>query len=155
MFIFYIQGSIAWPLENVRYPYSWNLSPGPQALIPDLNVNKQRNSNRATHFTEIIYLKQRHTDMMSLVFKKQNLCPVMPASWGGNSLTTSHTVEHLSSIHKDRQTHIWTNWLLESIGPEGRCFENKHSLEHLIKKNLKGIITGGKNLIYFGLMSEM
>ena len=25
----------------------------------------------------------------------------------------------------DRQTHMWTNWLIESIGPEGRCFENK------------------------------
>ena len=25
----------------------------------------------------------------------------------------------------DRQTHIWTFRLIESIGPEGQCFENK------------------------------
>ena len=27
--------------------------------------------------------------------------------------------------HTDRHTHIWTNRLIEIIGPEGRCFEEK------------------------------
>ena len=53
---------------------------------------------RVTHVTAIVYLKQRQVDMLSLVFKKLNLCPVMPASRGVNPLATSHTVEHLSSI---------------------------------------------------------
>ena len=48
-----------------------------------------------TQFSEIVYLKQKQVDMLSLVF---NLCPVMPASRGVNPLATSHTVEHLSSI---------------------------------------------------------
>ena len=26
--------------------------------------------------------------------------------------------------HTDRHTHIWKNRLIESIGPEGRCFED-------------------------------
>ena len=43
--------------------------------------------------------------MPSLVFKKLNLCLVMPASWGVNQLATSHTVEHLSSIF----LHSWTH----------------------------------------------
>ena len=30
--------------------------------------------------------------------------------------------------HTDRQTHIWTNQLIESIGPEGRCFENHFTI---------------------------
>ena len=36
----------------------------------------------------------------------------------------------LNGTSKSEQTHththtdIWTNWLIESIGPEGRCFEN-------------------------------
>ena len=34
--------------------------------------------------------------MLSLVVKKLNL---MPASWGVNPLSTSHTFEHLSSIY--------------------------------------------------------
>ena len=69
-------------------------------MIPDLNVNKQRKqyNTRATHFTEIVYLKQRQEDMLSLVFKKLNICTVMPASRGVNPLATSHTVEYLSSI---------------------------------------------------------
>ena len=29
-----------------------------------------------------------------------------------------------STSEVNRQTHIWTNRLTESIGPEGRCFEN-------------------------------
>ena len=43
--------------------------------------------------------------MLSLVFKKLNLCPVMPASRGVNPLATSHTVEHLSSIC----LHSWSH----------------------------------------------
>ena len=35
---------------------------------------------------------------------------------------------YLKSEHKHRQTdthrHTWTDRLIESIGPEGRCFEN-------------------------------
>ena len=62
-------------------------------MIPDLNVNKPHN-NRAINFTKIVYLKQIQEVMLSLVFKKLNLCPVMPASHGVNPLATSHTVEH-------------------------------------------------------------
>ena len=56
----------------------------PQTMIPDLNVNKQTKqyNTRATHFTEIVYLNKSQVNMLSLVFKKPNLCPVMPASWG-------------------------------------------------------------------------
>ena len=36
---------------------------------------------------------------------------------------------YLKSEHTDipthRQTHIWTNQLIESIGPEGRCLEKE------------------------------
>ena len=48
-----------------------------------------------THFTEIVYLKQRQEDMLSLVFKKLTLCPVMPASRGVNPLATSHTADYI------------------------------------------------------------
>ena len=54
-------------------------------------------NTRETHFTDIVYLKQRQADILSLVFKNLNLCSVMPASWGVNPLATSHTVERLSS----------------------------------------------------------
>ena len=49
-------------------------------MIPDSNVKKTKKTvqHRATHFTEIVYLKQRQEDLLSLVFKKLNLCPVMP-----------------------------------------------------------------------------
>ena len=57
------------------------------------------------NFTEIVYLKQGQVDMLSLVFKKLNLCPVMPASRGVNPLATSHTVEHLSSICLSSWSH--------------------------------------------------
>ena len=90
---------ILWSLDNFDSPISesWVLILKPWLLI---YVNKQRkqNNTRATHFTEIVYLKQRQEDMLSLVFKKLNLCPVMPAFRGVNPLTTSHTAEHLSSI---------------------------------------------------------
>ena len=43
--------------------------------------------------------------MLSLVFKKLNLCSNMPASRGVNPLATSHTVEHLSSICLHRWSH--------------------------------------------------
>ena len=76
-------------------------------MIPDLNVNKQTKqyNTGAKHFTEIVYLKQRQEDMLSLVFKKLNLCPVMPASRGVNPLVTSHTVEHLSSTCLHNWSH--------------------------------------------------
>ena len=45
-------------------------------------------NNKVTHFTEIFYLKQRQVDMLSLVYKKLNLCPVMTASRGFNPLAT-------------------------------------------------------------------
>ena len=69
-------------------------------MIPHLNVKKTKKqyNTRATHFSEIVYLKQRQVDMKSLVFKKLNLCPFMPAPQGVNRLATSHTFEHLSSI---------------------------------------------------------
>ena len=62
-------------------------------MIPHLNVNKQRNSTLLGRhiFTDIVFLKQRQVDMLILVFKKLNLCPVMPASRGVNPLATSHT----------------------------------------------------------------
>ena len=34
--------------------------------------------------------------------------------------------------HTHRQTQIWTNWLIENMGPEGRCFENPTHGRHLI-----------------------
>ena len=76
-------------------------------MNPDLNVNKQRNSTPLGQhiFTDIVYLKQRQEDMLSLVFKKLNLCQVMPASRGVNPLATSHIVEHLSSIC----IHSWSH----------------------------------------------
>ena len=36
----------------------------------------------------------------------------------GTSKVNTHTQTHT-------QTHIWTFRLIESIGPEGRCFENQ------------------------------
>ena len=66
---------------------------------------KKQYNIRATLFKEIVYLKQRQVDIMSLVLKRLNLCPVMPASWGVNPLVTSHTVEHLSSICLHNRSH--------------------------------------------------
>ena len=66
---------------------------------------KKQYNIRITHFTEIVYLKQRKEDMLSLVFKKLNISPFMPASRGVNPLTTSHTVEHLWSIC----LHSWSH----------------------------------------------
>ena len=76
-------------------PESWSSSH--DSWFKCQQTKKQYNT-RATQFTEIVYLKQWQEDMMSVVFKKLNLCPVMPASRGVNPLATSHTVEHLSSI---------------------------------------------------------
>ena len=45
--------------------------------------------------TEKVYLKQKQVDILSLVFKKLNLCQVMAASLGVNPPATSHTVEQL------------------------------------------------------------
>ena len=79
----------------------------PKSLGP-LNVNKQRNSTTLGQhiFTEIVYLKQRQVDMLSLVFKKLNCCQVTPISWGVSPLATSHTVEHLSSIRSHGWSHV-------------------------------------------------
>ena len=105
-------------------------------MITYLNVNKQgkQYKTRATHFMEIVYLKQRQEDMLSLVFEKLNICPVMPASRGVNPLATSHTVEYLSSIC----LHSWRHdkSILYLIY---HCLKNKrHFLEPLItiKKRL-------------------
>ena len=34
---------------------------------------------------------------------------------------------------KQTNTHIWTNQLIERIGPEGRCFENRDGLNYIFK----------------------
>ena len=69
-------------------------------MIPDLNVNKHRKSTTLGQ-----HILQRQEDILSLVFKKLNLCPVMPASRGVNQLATSHTVEHLSSLCLQSWSH--------------------------------------------------
>ena len=56
-------------------------------------------------FLDPLYLKQRQEDIMTLVFKQLNLCPVIPASRGVNPLATSHTAEHLSSICLQKWSH--------------------------------------------------
>ena len=37
-------------------------------------------------------------------------------------------VNRQTDRQKDRQTHIWTNRLIENIGPEGQWFENNKSM---------------------------
>ena len=66
--------------------------------------------------------------MLSLVFKKLNLCPVMPASWGVNPLATLHTVEHLSSIC----LHSWSHDkpILYLISD---CLKNFYEVRSLLK----------------------
>ena len=44
LLVLYNQESINYSLENVWKVYSGILSPDPQAMIPDLNVKKQRSS---------------------------------------------------------------------------------------------------------------
>ena len=44
-------------------------------------------------------------------------------SWGKNTFKRYLKSEQ-THWQTDRQTHIWTNRLIESIGPEGQCFEN-------------------------------
>ena len=106
LLILYSQGSIAWSLKNVWQPYSLILSPDPQAMIPHLNVNKQRDiTTPSIAFFRDGYSKQRHVDMLSLVSKKLNLCPIMLASRGVNPLATSHTVEHLLCIWLSSCSH--------------------------------------------------
>ena len=83
-------------------PESWSSSH--DSWFKCQQTKKQYNT-RATHFTGIVYLKQRQEDILSLVFKKLNPCPLMQASCGVNSLATSHTVEHLSSIC----LHSWSH----------------------------------------------
>ena len=99
-------------------------------MILDLNVNKQRKqyNTRVTHFTKIVHLKQRQEDMLSLVFKKLNLCPVMPASRGVNPLATSHTAEHLPSICLHSWSHDKPSLYLIShcLNKKSRIRETKH-----------------------------
>ena len=76
-------------------PESWSSSHDSWFICQQ---TKKPYNTSAAHFTKIVYLKQRQEDILSLVFKKLNLCSVMPASRGVNPLATSHTVEHLSSI---------------------------------------------------------
>ena len=41
-----------------------------------------------------------------------------------NSHTDTHTHRHThKDTHTHTHTHTWTNQLIESIGPEGGCFE--------------------------------
>ena len=52
----------------------------------------------------------------------------------------------------DRQTHIWTNRLIESIDPEGPCFENKLRSYYLRRFALNwagGGGGGGGNFFFF------
>ena len=46
-----------------------------------------------------------HVDMLSSVFKKLNLCPVVPASRGVNPLATSHTFQHLLCTCLHNRSH--------------------------------------------------
>ena len=104
LLILYSQGSIAWSLEIALFlnPESWSLS---HDSCFKCQQTKKKYNTRATHFTEIVYLKQKQECMLSLVFKKLDLFSVMPASRSVNPLTTSHTVEHSSSIC----LHSWSH----------------------------------------------
>ena len=41
--------------------------------------------------------------------------------------------------HTNRQVHIWTNQLIESIGPEGRRFENNICCASCVKDQVSGV----------------
>ena len=77
-----------------------------------MSTNKEAAQPRTSQFTEIVYLKQRKEDMLNSVFQKLNICPFMPASRGVNPLTTSHTVEHSSSICLHSWSHDKVNLYL-------------------------------------------
>ena len=113
-------------------------------MVPDLNVNKQRRQYNATatHFAEIVYLKQTQEDMLSLVFKKLNVCLVMPASRGVNPLATSHTAEHLKSIC----LHTWSHYkpILYLIS---YCLNKRHCLEPRITINKRFSNTAKKSYL--------
>ena len=47
-----------------------------------MSINTEKYNTKATYVLEIVYLKQKQVDMVSLVFKKLKLCPIMPASSG-------------------------------------------------------------------------
>ena len=58
-----------------------------------------------TFHIDCLFKAKKKVDMLSLVFKKLNLCPVMPASQDVNPLATSHTVEHLLSMFAHNWSH--------------------------------------------------
>ena len=68
-------------------------------FLMQISINKETVQHYGMTFKKKFYLKQKQVDMLSLAFKKLNLCPVMPASGGVNPLATSHTVEHLPIIY--------------------------------------------------------
>ena len=75
-------------------------------MIPDLNVNKETVQHLGETICRDCLFKAKTGRMLSLVFKKQNLCPVMPASRGVNLLATSHTVERFyRGLLPERQSH--------------------------------------------------
>ena len=43
---------------------------------------------------------------------------------GGKKTVKRYLKSEQTDKQTDKQTNIWTNRLIESIGPEGRCFEN-------------------------------
>ena len=47
---------------------------------------------------------------------------------GGKKTVKRYLKSEQTDKQTDRQTHIWTFRLIESIGPEGRCFENSQPL---------------------------
>ena len=79
--------------------------------------------------------------MLSLVFKKLNICSFMPASRGVNPLATSHTVEHLSGTclhscsHDKLILYLICHWLneiktlLEPLLTIKKCFLMLHKKE--------------------------
>ena len=77
----------------------------------------------ATQFTVIVYLKQRKEDILSLVFKKLNLCPFMPASRGVNPLATLHSWSH-DKLNLNLINHCLTKLTLlgTSDNNQQKCF---------------------------------
>ena len=64
---------------------------------------------------------------------------LISGSWGKKTVKRYLKSEHTdkrTDTRTDRQTDRWTFRLIESIGPEGRCFENiqRFSLKPKTKK---------------------
>ena len=89
--------------------------------------------------------------MLSLVFKKLNLYPIMPASRGVNPLATSHNVENLSSISLYSWSHDTP--ILYLIY---HCL-NKIDIAWNLLKNIKKkfFTTAKKKLLTSGIILEM